>query len=103
MFICFHFSPWNGESCPNDVKDYVFAHFENPMIKSIASYTFSTTKRYLTSDYKLINCRAGLFSLFFRFCKDTFRIIEDDSLSDPTGSIRSVTMMQCHKELCHSG
>ena len=33
---------------------------ENPMIKSIASYTFSTTKRYLTSDYKLINCRAGL-------------------------------------------
>lgn len=55
MFICFHFSPWNGESCPNDVKDYVFAHFENPMIKSDIKEIFKTDYESLKIDLKNVS------------------------------------------------
>ena len=35
-------SPWNTESCPTDVKDFVLAHFKNEMIQSDLKEVFKT-------------------------------------------------------------
>ena len=35
-------SPWNEESCPNDVENFVFAHFKNKMVTSDLMHIFKS-------------------------------------------------------------
>ena len=37
----FHcFSPWNAESCPNDVEKFVSGHFKHPLYQSVLAEIF---------------------------------------------------------------
>ena len=47
------FSPWNEESCPHDVENFVFAHFKNKMISSDFMHVFK-------SDFETLKNEAGL-------------------------------------------
>ena len=43
-------SPWDADSCPTDVKDFVFAHFKNKMIQSDLKEIFKAAYESMKND-----------------------------------------------------